>query len=145
LRMELDRMRRIGHPLALLMVDVGSPGEMQAILGLREGEMHARRIVQVLQEQIDAMGFLFSGHAEGRMIILLAHVGAEEAALLVARLRGLVDAAHKTVGWREPVYSGVATWPLDDPDLWLVAEQAVQADQWLHNGGVQAFGEGAVR
>jgi GGDEF domain-containing protein len=145
LRMELDRMRRIGHPLSLLMVDVGSPGEMQAILGSREGEMHARRIVQVLQEQIDPMGFVFSGTAEGRMIILLAHVGAEEALLEAARLRGLVDAAHKTAGWRRQVYIGVATWPLDDPDLWLVAEQAVQADQGLHDGGVQAFGEGAVR
>jgi diguanylate cyclase (GGDEF)-like protein len=127
LRYELTRHRRTGRPLSVVVLDLDNFKAVNDVLGHLAGDQLLREVADALRATVrEADTVVRQGGDE--FCILAPETGAEEAALLVARikhaLRGLV-----AVGEPLSTSAGCATFPEDASSAELLLAQADHAQR----------------
>lgn len=113
LRADLDRARRYGRPLSLLLVDVDHFKSINDRFGHQAGDEVLRQLGRVIQSSIRAADYAARYGGE-ELVVVMPEIEGEEAMTTAERLRGLVQATDmmgEPHGATVTISVGVATHP----------------------------------
>ena len=119
---------RYGHPLALACLDLDAFKTVNDTHGHAEGDAVLAAVGAVLQRQTRAAD-LVARLGGDEFALLLVETDAEAAAILLDRLRGLIDAAMRAKRWPITVTIGAVAFAKPPPSL---DEALRQADAVLY-------------
>jgi diguanylate cyclase (GGDEF)-like protein len=135
-KLEIERARRTGRPVALAYVDCDDFKDVNDRLGHAQGDALLRTTAQTLRgatRAVDAVARL-GGDEFG---LLLPETSAPEAEALLARVHGVLLASMAWHGWKVGFSVGAAVF-LDPPDS--VDEMMARADELMYAAKRQAKG-----
>jgi diguanylate cyclase (GGDEF)-like protein len=122
LRYELTRHRRTGRPLSVVVLDLDNFKSVNDVLGHLAGDQLLREVAEALRSTVrEADTVVRQGGDE--FCILAPETGAEEAALLVGRVKHALRALI-AVGEPLSTSAGCATFPEDASSAELLLAQA---------------------
>lgn len=110
LERELERARRYGQPLSLLMLDGDSLKLVNDTIGHQQGDQYLRRIGRILKEGLRSSDWAFR-YAGDEFAVILPLTTASEASVLGERLRQSIPELSDLPGLAPTFSVGVAAFP----------------------------------
>lgn len=144
---EIERARRHGLPLSILLADIDDFKSLNDAFGHRRGDQALREFAELCSHQLRSTDFMSRVGGE-EFAIVLPHLGEHEALVTAERLRRAVRAGLRTPDGRSLTASfGVASFPQHgcDPEVLLDhADQAMYAAKDLGRDRTVVFSEGLL-
>ncbi len=150
LRDELERTRRFGRPLSVLMVDIDLLRDLNNLHGHLAGDAAVRSISDVFRQQLRSYDVAARSGGD-EFAIVLPEAGARAASEIAERIRAacaetVFSAGPSRRGLRATISIGTATYPADADEATRLVERGERAvDEAKLGGGnrVASAGESA--
>jgi diguanylate cyclase (GGDEF)-like protein len=110
LERELERAKRYGHPISLVMLDSDTLKQVNDQHGHQKGDEHLRMISQVLKENLRSSDWAFR-YAGDEFVLILPMTEPEDAMQIGERLRQRIATVGEELGIANTISVGVAAYP----------------------------------